>query len=82
MRTTKDLLLKGADRKLRDSQGRIASEFMDGIENNQVRKSFKNALASPWYYGCPLGRLPMMPVSRNNRANIMFCVLFFYIFIT
>lgn len=82
LRSTKDLLLKGADRQVTDRQGHLPGDFLERIENIQVRKSFKSALSSPWYYGCPLGRLPMMPVSRNNRSSILFCILFFYIVVT
>ena len=82
LRTTKDLLLKGANRKHANEQGRIAADYANEILDRPLKKSFKEALSSPWYYGCPLGRLPLMPVSRNNRSAVLFAVLFFYILIT
>ena len=59
-------------------------DLVDRISNEdrQLKKSFKQALSSPWYYGCPLGRLPLMPIERNNRSSVLFVILFFYIVIT
>jgi len=74
--------LKGAERNVRDSEGRTPADYTDQISDSVLKKAFKNALSSPWYFGCPLGRLPLMPVSRNNRSAVLFCILFFYILIT
>lgn len=60
----------------------LATDYVDRIQDRQLKKSFKSALSSPWYYGCPLGRLPLMPIQRNSRSSILFVILFFYILIT
>lgn len=39
----------------------------------------KEALANNWYYGCPLGRIPLMPIKRDNRSLVLFIILFWYI---
>jgi ankyrin repeat protein len=82
LRTAKDLLLKGAERKARNERNQVPGDLVDQIHDRKLQKSFKSALSSPWYYGCPLGRLPLMPVSRNNRSAVLFVILFFYICIT
>ena len=81
LRTAKDLLLRGANRKIQDTYGETA-ENLNESNIGTVKKSFEKVLASPWYYGCPMGRLPLMPVSKNNRSAVLFCILFFYIVIT
>ena len=82
LRSTKDLLLRGASRKVTNRQGETAGELTSLIHDPELHSSFNKALASPWYYGCPMGRLPMMPIKRDNCASIAFLVLFFYIVIT
>lgn len=39
-------------------------------------------LAKPCYVGCPLGRLPLMPIERNSRTMVLFVILFAYILFT
>ena len=46
LRITKDLLLKGANRKTSDNQDRIPESFVDSIEDEKLKKSFKAALVS------------------------------------
>jgi hypothetical protein len=38
-------------------------------------------LQSQWYMQCPFYKLPFMPVERNNRFEILFLVLFVFIWL-
>lgn len=44
-------------------------------------KSFASVLAKPWYTGCPVGKLPFMPIERNNRNELLFLFLFVFIWL-
>jgi hypothetical protein len=49
--------------------------------NDPNYKSFLSVLAKPWFTGCPIGKLPFMPIERNNRAELLFIVLFVFIWV-
>ena len=44
-------------------------------------KTFISVLKKPWYSGCPVGKLPLMPIEKSRRAEILFTFLFFFIFL-
>lgn len=46
LRTAKDLLLKGAERKARNERDQVPGDFVDQIQDRQLKKSFKSALVS------------------------------------
>ena len=46
LRTAKDLLLKGAERKARNERNQVPGDFVDQIQDRQLKKSFKSALVS------------------------------------
>lgn len=83
IRSCKDLLMKGANRATRNNEGQTPKELAEAcIKDRDLCASFTSALAKPWYTGCPLGRLPLMPIERTKRAQILFIVLFFFIYVT
>jgi hypothetical protein len=48
---------------------------------NAEYKKFANVLSKPWYFGCPVGRLPFMPIEKNNRTELLFIFLFTFIWL-
>jgi hypothetical protein len=46
-----------------------------------LKSSFKSALEKPWYMGCPVGRLPLMPLQRSKKLPILFMFLFWFIYL-
>lgn len=43
--------------------------------------SFMSVLSKPWYTGCPVGKLPFMPIEKNNRTELLFIFLFVFIWL-
>jgi hypothetical protein len=61
--------MKGASRQTKNNEGQTPKDLAEvQIKDDVLRSSFSNALAKPWYAGCPLGRLPLMPIERTKRA--------------
>lgn len=44
-------------------------------------RSFMNVLSKPWYLGCPVGKLPFMPIEKTNRTQLLFIGLFVFIWL-
>lgn len=42
----------------------------------------KSILSTPWYSGCPFGKMPYMPVAKNSRGLWLFMSIFVFIYIT
>lgn len=82
LRICKDLCIKGADRRAKNKAGitalEQATQFGDQLNNYS---SFKSVLSSQWYMQCPFYKLPFMPVERNNRFEVLFLVLFIFIWL-
>ena len=78
----KELLVKGANRNAKDSEQLKPIDLNAKVNSGQVREEFKQILGKSCYSGCPLGRLPYMPIERNNRTMLLFVFLFAYILIT
>lgn len=79
---TKELLVKGANRNARDNDNQRPIDLNAKADAGAAREAIKNMLSSGCYSGCPLGRLPYMPIERNSRAMILFIILFAYILTT
>lgn len=78
LRLCKDLCLKGANRNHLNHQDKTAHAL---AKDANLPKNFLTVLSNPWYSGCPIGKLPFMPIERNNRAELLFIVLFAFVFI-
>jgi len=81
LRTVKDLLRKGANRTIKTEKGQTATDLIVDLPSNR-QKDIKDALAKPCYTGCPLGKIPLMPVEKSKRAQVLFIVLFAVIYLT
>lgn len=78
----KELLVKGANRNTRDKENLSAIDLNAKVNTGRVRDELGKVLTQQCYSGCPLGRLPYMPIERNSRTMVLFVVLFAYILIT
>jgi hypothetical protein len=82
LRSTKDLLLRGADRNAKSHDGKKAIDLINA-EDQKDRNKFRKILKTPWYTGCPLTRvLPYMRIERNSNTAWLFVALFIYIIVT
>lgn len=72
------MCLKGANRSHKNYQDKNAHDL---AKDANLPKNFLAVLSNPWYSGCPIGKLPFMPIERTNRAEIVFVVLFAFVFI-
>ena len=78
----KELLVKGANRNTRDNDNFRPIDLNAKAEASTDRDALKSILSSACFSGCPLGRLPYMPIERNSRAMVLFVILFAYILTT
>lgn len=82
LRICKDLAFQGADRKAKNKEGQTALELAKATLSQESNfKSFSAVLSQPWYTGCPVGKLPFMPIERNNRNELLFLFLFVFIWL-
>lgn len=78
----KELLMKGANRNTRDEENHRPLDLNSKHNTEKIRDEMGRVLSQSCYTGCPLGRLPYMPIERNSRTMILFAILFAYILIT
>lgn len=78
----KELLTKGANRTARDTAGCKPADLNAKVNEGAKRDEIASILGKACFSGCPLGRLPYMPIERNSRTMILFVVLFAYILTT
>lgn len=79
---TKELLVKGANRNARDDENHRPLDINAKVNSGKTRDEIGRVLSQSCYSGCPLGRLPYMPIERNSRTMILFVILFAYILTT
>lgn len=56
--------------------------MISAITDVVLQKELRTVLARPWYSGCPLGNLPLMPVEKTSRGLWIFMISFWFIYIT
>ena len=78
----KELLVKGANRNVRDNGDYKPIDLNTKVNEGAARDEIAKILGKACYSGCPLGRLPYMPIERNSRTMILFVILFAYILTT
>lgn len=81
IRNAKDLLSKGARRSVKNLAGQTPAELTILLDK-ATAKTFGSVLQRPWYFGCPLSRLPLKPIERNKWHYAFFLFLFFAIYLT
>ena len=82
LRICKDLLLKGADRSVVDKVQMTPLQLAElQLPLDADFKKFKSVLSKQWYSGCPIGKLPYMPIEKNKRTEMLFLFLFIFIWI-
>lgn len=82
LRLCKDLCIKGANRDARNNDGQTPEELAKmSLSLNADYKKFASVLSKPFYFGCPVGRLPFMPIEKNNRTELLFIFLFTFIWL-
>ena len=83
IQSCRDMLKRGANRNTENKQECTAQDLVKiEVIDKTLRASFLSALSKPWYSGCPMGRLPLMPLERNKRTQALFITLFAFIFLT
>lgn len=83
----KELLVVGAKRDATNNQLESPADLLENTEiadklSSDDIKELKKLLQKPSYWGCPLGRLPVMPLERSRRAQVLFLILFVVIHFT
>jgi hypothetical protein len=78
----KELLVKGANRNSRDNDDLSPLALNAKVNTGVIRDEIAKVLGKACYSGCPLGRLPYMPIERNSRTMVLFVILFAYILTT
>jgi ankyrin repeat protein len=78
----KELLVKGANRNSVDNERNKPADLNNKVNEGPIRAEIAAVLGKACYSGCPLGRLPYMPIERNSRTMVLFIILFAYILTT
>jgi len=82
LRICKDLCIKGANRNDKNKADQTPEDLAKmTLTLVPDYKKFLSVLAKPWYTGCPVGKLPFMPIAKNNRTELLFIFLFVFIWL-
>jgi ankyrin repeat protein len=75
-RNVKALLLRGANRKAKDINGKTPLDHVESVKNDHLAEELKIQLGPQNYYECLMLRVPLIPLKRNIKTQILFMTLF------
>ena len=79
-RFVRALLLKGAQRKSKDKNGKKPINVIDGAVSKDLRSELKGILKSPTFCECCMVKFPMVPIKQNLKTVMLFTILSAYIY--
>mmetsp|Transcript_43314 Transcript_43314/g.41721 ORF Transcript_43314/g.41721 Transcript_43314/m.41721 type:complete len:142 (+) Transcript_43314:976-1401(+) len=80
-RPVRALLLKGADRNAKDSNGQTPMDMVDNCNlPDSLKADLKQILDDPAYCECIMLKTPLIPLKPNHNTQLLFIVLFMVIF--
>jgi len=82
LRICKDLCVKGADRNAKNQKNETPLDLAKlRLKHLKNFKSFESVLSKQLFSRCPFYKLPYMPVERNKVHEIIFLILFVFIWV-
>lgn len=74
-RPVRALLIKGADRMVKDNEGRKPVDYISENLPDVIKRDLKNMLAKPRYLECMMVKTPLVALKPSHKSQVLFWVL-------